>query len=451
MQKQKHCGNITEPIVMIEQGESKPEIRVLITSGMRMFHLPFLASALNQKIIDYRLLIGLYPLPAIRPFINLLPSRPKAKLIDRLQCIPFTRIRVSLVSELLAHLDSSAKRLKIPACIQFFLTTLAHASFSKKASFELTKYKPDIYHYRCAFGLKSLDTADRVNAIKLCDHSIAHPAHILYLEENRGNLPTNSDLDSKSLTEASLVHMNNDLMRADHIVVNSEFVKISLGKAGIPNSRITVVELCVERKIREYSLCNFQALPKRSPSSLLYAGGWIERKGVLTLAKSIDLLQGEVELRIAGASDNHVKAFCAQNKVSSSFLSPLGYLSREQLAHEMIKSSIFVFPSLCEGYAKTIQEAMVCGCYIIATPNSGFSLFPGAYGTIIRPGDSVELAQAISEAVANPFLDDYCRQNREVALCRYTPERYGSEMTSLYKQLCLEYLQGSAASRVGNK
>ena len=95
----------------------------------------------------------------------------------------------------------------------------------------------------------------------------------------------------------------------------------------------------------------------------------------------------------------------------------------------------FVFPSFCEGYAKVIQEAMICGCYIITTKNSGFSLFPGAQGTLVEAGNPVQLATAIADAISNPRLQELCDQNREVSLERFSSKTYSKLMTSLYKRL----------------
>ncbi len=412
-------------------------MKVLITSGVRMFHLPFLAAGLDEDIVDYRLLMGLYPLQAIKGLIILFPFRAsiKNKILEREQDIAPSRVRNSLVSEVLAHAQSFSKKLKLKRILQNQITQLVHNHFSAQANHELLRFSPDIYHYRCAFGLGSLKVADKLKAIKLCDHSIAHPVHIQYLIDNNGRFPVSSSSDSAPFKEASLACMKRDLDNADHIVVNSSFVKRSLQNAGISSSRISVIELCVDQRIIQYSISGFDQIPKLSPSSLMYAGGWIERKGVVPLAQAVEILKGNVQLRIAGASEDSVDTLCAEHRVNTEFLQPLGYLSRKDLAREMLRSQIFVFPSFCEGYAKVIQEAMVCGCYIIATENSGFSLFPGAHGTLVRPGDPEQLAQAISEAIANPLLTECCKQNREVALHRFSVKRYGDKMIRLYQSL----------------
>jgi glycosyltransferase involved in cell wall biosynthesis len=402
-----------------------------------MFHLPYLAAALNDEFVDYLLVMGLYPLPIIKKILSVTPiaSKSKSKILERQQDIPQSRVLISLLSELLAHAQSISKRLKLNHTLQNQITNLVHSHFSKNVSVKLLKHKPMIYHYRCAFGLESLKVADRIQSIKLCDHSIAHPAHIQYLIDNHGKLPCSQTPNDAQLSESSLLCMKLDLDNADHIVVNSSFVRKSLVHAGIPSSCISVIEVCVDQRIIQHSVDSFNKVTKLGASSLIYAGGWIKRKGVVNLAKAIEHLDGRVSLRIAGASEDSVNALCHEYNVTPSNLKPLGYLSRQELALELLKSQIFVFPSFCEGYAKTIQEAMVCGCYIIATENSGFSLFPGAYGTIVEPGDTLHLAEAIAEALADPLLLEYGRRNREVALKRFSPQRYANRITKLYQRL----------------
>ena len=274
-----------------------------------MFHLPFLASALekHEDEIDYRLLIGLYPLPIIIKLFNFLPFQLPSKIIDRGQDIPSSRIIINPISEFLIQLQSYVRRFKVLDSFSIFINDLVNLQFARKASFVLNKFKPSIYHYRCAYGLKSLDVADRINAIKLCDHSIAHPDHIAYLIESQGSFPQSLSKVDKKKSVRLYFEMKTDLQKADHIVVNSEFVKESLTKAGISSSSISVIELSVDQKITNYSLKNYHDCSKNHSSDLLYAGGWVERKGVIILNQAIELLKGKATLKIAGASMLKVK------------------------------------------------------------------------------------------------------------------------------------------------
>ena len=230
------------------------------------------------------------------------------------------------------------------------------------------------------------------------------------------------------------------MQNADHIVVNSQFVKESLVRAGISSSSVSVIQLSVDQRITHYSLKNYDQVSKNCCSELLYAGGWNDRKGVVVLNQAIKLLKGNVILKVAGASLKTVKSFFDSKGIETSpNIKALGYLSREQLALEMLKSSIFVFPSFCEGYAKVIQEALVCGCFIITTKNSGFSLFPGVNASIVDPGDPVGLSQAIADTISNPYLQELCHQNRDASIKHFSPETYSRQMTALYKHLYSRY------------
>jgi glycosyltransferase involved in cell wall biosynthesis len=400
-----------------------------------MFHLLFLAAAIDENVVDFNILIGLYPLPIIRRLMSVLPVKYRSKIYDRAQNIDKKRIRIHLLSEILAQLSSFSGKLGCPLKIRNYAISLVYKSFSSIAARHLDYFKPIIYHYRCSFGLSSLEIARQVNAIKLCDHSIAHPAHIQYLVSNDGSFPSEGISSSQCYDKIHFQYMHSDLESADHIVVNSDFVKTSLLRAGHPESSITVVELGVDKKIIDFSLRYYSQAEKRPASTLLYAGGWIKRKGVHTLAKTMEMFDGKAELIVAGAEIETVTKFCTQSNISANSIKPLGYLSRDQLAAEMIKAQIFVFPSLCEGYAKVIQEAMVCGCYIIATYNSGFSLCSGAHGTIVRPNDQIELRDAIQDAISNPNLSELGDSNRTLALELYSPRRYAENMENLYLKL----------------
>jgi glycosyltransferase involved in cell wall biosynthesis len=234
--------------------------------------------------------------------------------------------------------------------------------------------------------------------------------------------------------------MNTDIENSDHIIANSEFVKSTLVSKGVSAKKVSVIELAVEEKFLKKSseLCgNIQKGPAHQ---ILFAGSWIPRKGVNTLFDAVSLLDGKVMLKIAGISEKEFIQYCNLHNADTSNIIPLGYLSRDKLCEEMLTAQIFVFPSFCEGYAKTIQEAMVCGCYIIATRNSGFSLKDGIHGLIVKPGDEHELASSILSAVQDPNLKKYCQQNRNYAIKNYSAASYASSMTLLYRRLLNEYL-----------
>jgi glycosyltransferase involved in cell wall biosynthesis len=71
----------------------------------------------------------------------------------------------------------------------------------------------------------------------------------------------------------------------------------------------------------------------------------------------------------------------------------------------MQQADVLVLPSIVEGRALVIQEAMMCGLPVIITPNTGASdlVLPGQTGFTVPIRDPQALAEAIS----------WCADNRQ--------------------------------------
>jgi glycosyltransferase involved in cell wall biosynthesis len=68
-------------------------------------------------------------------------------------------------------------------------------------------------------------------------------------------------------------------------------------------------------------------------------------------------------------------------------------------------ADVFVLSSRWEGLGNVITEALLCGCRVVSTncPSGPAELLAGGrYGRLVPPGDSTELARAISESAAAP-------------------------------------------------
>ena len=94
----------------------------------------------------------------------------------------------------------------------------------------LKKVKPNIYHYRCAYGLESLDYAKRRKIITVCDHTICHPRFLwtqLYLDN-----PVKDPFQIEKLNNIQALSMNDhfklmerDLNIAENILTDCDLVK----------------------------------------------------------------------------------------------------------------------------------------------------------------------------------------------------------------------------------
>jgi glycosyltransferase involved in cell wall biosynthesis len=115
------------------------------------------------------------------------------------------------------------------------------------------------------------------------------------------------------------------------------------------------------------------------------------RKGFLDLLKAFSLLNHpRKRLVLIGSISSEAKALLESADQSSIEL--LGSVDNAQLREHYSRASVFVLPSIEEGLAMVIGEAMACGCPVIASTNTGASeLIANGVDGFIVPIRSPEL------------------------------------------------------------
>lgn len=114
----------------------------------------------------------------------------------------------------------------------------------------------------------------------------------------------------------------------------------------------------------------------RRPLRLVYAGKIAEKKGVMSLLRSLDHLQvpaGDLELVCAGGAGNEqeyrqIRELAAKSPYPVSFP---GRLGQPELADIYRTGDIFVLPSFYEGIPLTVIEALACGCRVVLSDLPG--------------------------------------------------------------------------------
>jgi glycosyltransferase involved in cell wall biosynthesis len=291
-----------------------------------------------------------------------------------------------------------------------------------------------LYHYRSGFGHKSVQAAKTAGLITLCDHSIAHPDVLEYLVENQGRMPEREDV---SPIDPLWSDINKDIEQAEAVLVNSEFVKDTFIKRGWDPKLIHVVYLGVDDRFLNEIPPGKEKTNNSGTFQLLFAGSFEMRKGAEDLLKALRLLRDkEWELKIAGSISPDIKKRF-HDDLKDERICQMGWLSRRNLAAEMVKADGFVFPSLAEGSARVIFEALACGCYVITTPNSGSIVKDGVHGRLVPPGDAEALSAAIRETMALPRaqLRETGQNSAREIRDRYRQTQYGDKLLSLYQEL----------------
>jgi glycosyltransferase involved in cell wall biosynthesis len=101
---------------------------------------------------------------------------------------------------------------------------------------------------------------------------------------------------------------------------------------------------------------------------LLYVGSLTQRKGLSYLFQAVDQLGECAELTVVGAKP---LGQCRSLDVALARHHWIPSLPHYKILEVMRDHDVFVFPSLFEGFALVILEAMSQGLPVITTPNSG--------------------------------------------------------------------------------
>ncbi len=150
------------------------------------------------------------------------------------------------------------------------------------------------------------------------------------------------------------------------------------------------------------------AVPERY---VLALGALDPRKNGLFLMRSFAHIHDEfpdVELWIVGVErpDEYPLAFPS----CPPWLKVLGFLERDTLLHFFQGASIFVYPSLYEGFGLPVLEAMACGVPVVSSDRTSMPEILGQAGVLFDPSIEGDLAQSLRKLLSDVTLAQSCKQ-----------------------------------------
>lgn len=235
---------------------------------------------------------------------------------------------------------------------------------------------------------------------------------------------TLKDFDSifPAVSQELSEEQRNSFDYVDKFIVPSNFVKDSLLWEGISEKKIKIIPFGVD--INEFK-------PKKIISKKLkfaFSGNVNNRKGVnylLQAWKELDLK--DCELNIYGRVYPEIKLnYNDEEKYNIKFH---GFVD---LRKELPKNDVYIFPTLLEGSAKSVYEALACGLPVITTYNSGSIIKDGKEGFIIDVQNVKVLKEKIFYFYNNEDkLQDFSKRARKLAK-KYTWELYANSINNSY-------------------
>ncbi|MFV8465647.1 glycosyltransferase family 4 protein [Flavobacterium sp. LB1P62] len=195
-----------------------------------------------------------------------------------------------------------------------------------------------------------------------------HPKFIknLFLEEI-GLIPeSKKSLSLEHELNDDVEHFNQlnlEATKADMIICASSFTEFTLKQENI-NKKIIVIPYGVN--LNDYPFYTRKSA-KKAVFNILFVGSLNQRKGIYYLLEAVQKLQIEnydVQLTIVGRGIFDIEIM---NLFNIKDLNIKYNVSFEELINSYKSADVFVLPSLCEGFAQVILEAMSTGLPVIST------------------------------------------------------------------------------------
>jgi glycosyltransferase involved in cell wall biosynthesis len=119
----------------------------------------------------------------------------------------------------------------------------------------------------------------------------------------------------------------------------------------------------------------------------------------------------------------------------SSRVKLLGYVPDEALPALYSAASLFVFPSLYEGFGLPVLEAMACGTPVVCSNLSSLPEVAGEAALLVDPTNPDELAGAIRRALLDGDLRGDLRQRGLQRARSFTWQRTANKLMDVYSEL----------------
>jgi glycosyltransferase involved in cell wall biosynthesis len=198
-------------------------------------------------------------------------------------------------------------------------------------------------------------------------------------------------------SESHLKWKDQELELADHVIVPSSHVRSTLSGV-VPEEKIHVVNYGAPDTFVQVHKKNASGGPIR----VLYVGALHQRKGIGYLLQALDQCKAEIHVTLVGmkdAANARVDDACKRYRWFES-------VPHAKVLELMAEADVLVHPSLSEGCALVVLEALANGLPVIVTPNSGTLDFvrDGQEGFVIPICDAQAIADRIQQLDADREL-----------------------------------------------
>ena len=239
--------------------------------------------------------------------------------------------------------------------------------------------------------------------------------------------------------------MDYSVKRSDRIVTVSHFSKQEIQKyLEVPEEKISVVynaPSLTEGTADYDAVCEKYGI---RGDYILFVGTIEPRKNVARLLRAFDLLKGDSkiphQLVLAGGKgwqDEHIFQTLQSIKCSDDIVFT-GYVSAEEKNTFYQNASVFVFPSIYEGFGIPPLEAMTWGCPGVCTDAAAVPEVVGEAAELADPLDEASIAGGILRILSDHDYASELIQKGKLRAKEFSWERSAESLFAVCKEVLQE-------------
>lgn len=285
----------------------------------------------------------------------------------------------------------------------------------------------DIFVGWAGLCLHSLRRARRRGAATLVERG---SSHMLFQQEIMSEEYRRWGAEGPLAPSGIIARELKEYEEADYIVVPSRFARRTFRERGVAGEKIILNPFGVD-------LDRFRPGEKADDVfRVIFAGGIGLRKGAHYLLRAFSELKlPRSELLLIGPADREIRPFFRRYAGSFNWIGPR---PQSVLGREFIRGSVFVLPSVEDGFGMVLIQAAACGLPLIASTNTGGEdlIEEGRSGFIIPIRDVDALKERLLLLHRNP---DRGREMGMAAAARaregFTWADYGRRTLDNYRRI----------------
>jgi glycosyltransferase involved in cell wall biosynthesis len=207
-------------------------------------------------------------------------------------------------------------------------------------------------------------------------------------------------------------NFGNNLKRADRIIVISDYIKKEAMNFGLPEEKLKTIHLGYDREaFKTYRHKHLEAMRKAyslPENFMLFVGSIEPRKNLENLVRAYisldEKIKRDIKLVLAGFKGWQNEKIVEVLKKTKSDVFYLGYLPNTELGKLYNLATLFIYPSIYEGFGLPPLEAMACGCPVVVSNAASLPEVCGDAAQYVDPHDVTSIAEGIARVLSNEAL-----------------------------------------------